>query len=239
MKKKYYAVAAGRNCGIYGDWPSAEAQVKGFPGARYKGFGSRGEALAWLENPLYASKHEDRPTARRPEIRGGAISVYTDGGCQGNPGPGGYGVVIDLDGEKLELSGGFRRTTNNRMELLAVIVALEAVVGYCRPVDLCSDSSYVINALDKGWAARWRQLGWRRADGGTVANVDLWQRLVDLAATIDLRLHWIKGHAGHAENERCDVLAGKAAQGVDLLEDSGFTGCAEERAEEGYGQGVF
>lgn len=238
MKKKYYAVAVGRSCGIYENWPSAEAQVKGFPGARYKGFGSRGEAEAWLENPLYAGKKEDQAAARQPEIRAGAIAVYTDGGCLGNPGPGGYGVVIDLDGQKLELSGGFRRTTNNRMELLAVIVALEAVSRYGRPVDLCSDSSYVINALDKGWAVRWRQAGWRRADGGAVANLDLWQRLVDLVATIDLRFHWIKGHAGHAENERCDVLAGNAAQGADLPEDSGFSGCIEV-LEEAYGQGVL
>lgn len=229
MKKKCYAVAVGRIRGIFEDWPAAEIQVKGFPGALYKGFAERSEAEAWLENPFHEKKRSTSSsvsTSARPS-RPGAIVVHTDGGCLSNPGPGGYGVVIDTDGEQRELSGGFRRTTNNRMELLAVIVALEAVRGCGRPIDLFSDSSYVVNAVNKGWAMRWAQGGWRRVDGGDVANIDLWQRLLALTGVPDLCLYWLKGHAGHAENERCDVLADLAARGEDLSVDQGYCDSAD------------
>jgi ribonuclease HI len=241
MKKKFYAVAVGRTCGIFEDWPAAEAQVKGFAGALYKGFAERSEAEAWLENPFHEKKRStssSTPTLP-PQSRPRAIVVHTDGGCLSNPGPGGYGVVIDVDGEQRELSGGFRRTTNNRMELLAVIVALETLRGCGRPVDLFSDSSYVVNAVSKGWAIRWEQGGWRRADGGDVANIDLWQRLLALIDALDLRLYWLKGHAGHAENERCDVLAGLAAKSEDLSVDRGYSDSGNKPVGEFHEQGIF
>ena len=225
VKKKYYAVAVGRSPGIYEDWPSAESQVKGYAGARYKGFADCGEAEAWLADPRIERRAGASPAPAAPPppvARPGALIVHSDGGCIDNPGPGGYGVVIESDGERRELSGGFRRTTNNRMELLAVVVALEELRQCARPIDIYCDSSYVINGIDKGWARAWRQRGWRRADGGAVANVDLWARLLDLVARLDVRFCWVKGHAGHVENECCDVLAGLAARGADLPEDEGF-----------------
>jgi ribonuclease HI len=245
MKKKCYAVAVGRTCGIFEDWPAAEAQVKGFAGALYKGFAERSEAEAWLENPLHEKKRSMSSSASSSaptlpqRARPGAIVVHTDGGCLSNPGPGGYGVVIDIDGELRELSGGFRRTTNNRMELLAVIVALETLRDCGRPVDLFSDSSYVVNAVNKGWAVRWEQGGWRRVDGGDVANIDLWQRLLALTDALDLRLYWLKGHAGHAENERCDVLAGLAAKSEELSVDQGYGDSGDKSWGERDEQGIF
>ncbi len=241
MKKKCYAVAVGRACGIFEDWLAAEAQVKGFAGALYKGFAERSEAEAWLENPLHEKRRgtpSSAPTLPQ-RARPGAIVVHTDGGCICNPGPGGYGVVIDINGEQRELSGGFRRTTNNRMELLAVIVALETLRAYGRPVDLFSDSSYVVNAVNKGWAVRWEQGGWRRVDGGDVANIDLWQKLLDLTNALDLRLYWLKGHAGHPENERCDVLAGLAAKSEDLSTDQGYRDSDEKSVGERHEQGIL
>ena len=225
VKKKYYAVAVGRSPGIYEDWPSAESQVKGFAGARYKGFADRSEAEVWLADPTAPPRAAASPAPAPPQpplARAGAVIVHSDGGCIDNPGPGGYGVVIEGDGERRELSGGYRRTTNNRMELMAVVVALEELRRCSRPIDIYCDSGYVINGIDKGWAVRWRQRGWHRADGGAVANVDLWSRLLDLVACLDVRFCWLKGHAGHVENERCDVLAGLAARGTDLPEDEGF-----------------
>lgn len=216
MKKKFYAVASGRSTGIFTDWPSAEAQVKGIAGAKFQGFSSEEEARAWLENPFYKKREacQKTPAAAqvRPELRPGAIIVCTDGGCINNPGPGGYGVVIEVDEELREMSGGFRLTTNNRMEMMAALVALETLRGCGKPIDLYSDSSYLVNGIVKGWARKWRNNGWRKADGGPVQNVDLWQRLLLLAEPLDVHFHWVKGHAGHAGNERCDQLAVAAAR---------------------------
>jgi ribonuclease HI len=223
VKKKFYAVAVGRRAGLFTDWPTAEAQVKGFPGAKYQSFPSEDEARAWLDNPVY-QKRQQSPAghllvADQPEQRPGEIAVFTDGGSSNNPGPGGYGIVILRDGEQREISGGYRLTTNNRMEMLAAIIALEELRGCTGPVDLYSDSSYLVNGITKGWARKWRNNGWRKSDGGAVLNVDLWRRLLLLVDAAEVRFHWVKGHAGNQWNERCDRLAVAAARQADLPVD--------------------
>ena len=134
------------------------------------------------------------------------VEIYTDGACSGNPGPGGWGAILVYAGHEKELCGGERETTNNRMELTAVIEALSALREPCE-VTLTSDSKYVIDALVKGWAEGWRARGWRKADKSPALNADLWARLLDLAAVHRLTCVWVKGHAGHPYNERCDRLA--------------------------------
>ena len=236
MKKKFYAVAVGRLCGIFNDWPSAEEQVKGFAGAKYQGFPSREEAASWLENPVYKKK-ECRSSGSgvervHPEQRPGAIIVFTDGGCMNNPGPGGYGIVIEACGERQEISGGYRLTTNNRMEMTAALVALEKLQGCGTPIDIFSDSRYLVNGITQGWARKWRNNGWCKADGGAVLNIDLWQRLLLLLDALDVRWHWVKGHAGNEGNERCDKLAVAATRQPELPADQGYEHAAtrEENA---------
>lgn len=147
------------------------------------------------------------------------ITIYTDGACSGNPGPGGYGVVMmDSEGRRRELSEGFRNTTNNRMELRGVIAALEALKKPC-DVTLYTDSQYVVNAFNKGWLVSWQKKGWRKADKSPVLNIDLWQRLLPLTNEHNVEFRWTRGHAGDTENERCDVLAVQAAQMSGLPED--------------------
>lgn len=134
------------------------------------------------------------------------VEIFTDGACSGNPGPGGYGAILRCDGREKELSGGEPHTTNNRMELMGVISALEALKFPCE-VRLTTDSKYVVDGVTKGWAAGWRKRGWKKSDGKPALNPDLWARLLDLLDTHKVEFCWIKGHAGHEENERCDRLA--------------------------------
>lgn len=134
------------------------------------------------------------------------VTVFTDGACSGNPGPGGWGAVLRFGAYEKELSGGEESTTNNRMELSAVIAGLSALKEPCR-VTVVTDSKYVYDGMTKGWAEGWRRRGWRRADGSPALNSDLWERLLDLAAKHDVSFCWVKGHSGHPENERCDRLA--------------------------------
>ena len=134
------------------------------------------------------------------------IQIFTDGACSGNPGPGGWGAILRYKAHEKELSGGEAETTNNRMELMALIAALEHLKEPCE-IDLCSDSQYVINGLQKGWAKGWRARGWKKADKSPALNSDLWARLLDLSEAHTIHYNWIKGHAGHPENERCDRLA--------------------------------
>ena len=134
------------------------------------------------------------------------VTLYTDGACSGNPGPGGWGCILAYNGVQKELSGGEAETTNNRMELTAVIKGLEALKESCI-VELYSDSKYVIDALEKGWAVSWQQKGWRKADKKPALNPDLWERLLELAERHTLRYHWVKGHADNPMNNRCDELA--------------------------------
>ena len=134
------------------------------------------------------------------------VDIYTDGSCRGNPGVGGWGAVLVYRGHEKELCGGEQMTTNNRMELTAVIAALEALREPCE-VTLTSDSKYVIDALERGWAESWRSRGWKKADNSPALNADLWERLLGLMSRHQVRLVWVKGHAGHPYNERCDRLA--------------------------------
>ncbi len=151
------------------------------------------------------------------------IQIYTDGACKGNPGPGGYGVVLISGGRKKELSGGFRKTTNNRMELLACIEGLNALKQQSKVV-LTSDSKYVVNAMVKGWAKKWRSKGWKLSPSKPAKNPDLWAQLLDLCSEHKVEFKWVKGHNDHPENERCDELAVAASNGKDLPTDVGYEG---------------
>jgi ribonuclease HI len=149
------------------------------------------------------------------------VTIYTDGACIGNPGPGGYGVVLVYQGHRKELSGGYRNTTNNRMEIMAAIAGLEALKEECK-VTLYSDSEYLVNAMSRGWAQRWRANGWKRTRREKAVNPDLWERLLQLCEHHEVRFNWVKGHAGTPENIRCDELAMQAAQQPDLSDDEGY-----------------
>ena len=226
-KKKFYAVANGRKSGIYASWPEAEAQVKGYGGAKYKGFVSRSEAEAWMENPQWGQKTKPvkkNAVYKQPVPSDASIEIYTDGGAINNPGPGGYGAVLLIKGEPRELCGGYKHTTNNRMELMACIKGIEALPTRTEAVALFSDSKYVVNGISKGWAQGWRKRGWLKSDGNPAVNSDLWAKLLDLTEGLDISFHWVKGHAGHPLNERCDQLAVQSARGETLQLDSGYKG---------------
>jgi len=242
-KQKVYAVARGHRPGIYAEWfggNGAEVQVKGFAGARYKGFTSRAEAEAWIKEAASVPAHAgtEKKTVRKSsaakakrEHEGAAaqhavphethIVIYSDGGCSRNPGPGGYGVVL-LHGEiRKELSGGYARTTNNRMELIGCIKGLETL-GQSQRVDIYTDSQYVVNGIEKGWAKKWRANNWLRSGKEPAENPDLWARLLDLCGKHDVRFHWVRGHCGNTENERCDTLAVEMTHCSDLPPDEGY-----------------
>ncbi len=138
------------------------------------------------------------------------VEIFTDGACLGNPGPGGWGAILRYNGREKEISGGDASTTNNRMELSAVIEALSLLKEPCC-VTLCSDSKYVCDAISKGWAKKWRSNGWKRSGNSPALNIDLWEKLLPLVDKHSLSIVWVKGHAGHPENERCDELAVQAA----------------------------
>lgn len=238
MPKKFYAVARGKNPGIYSRWfgpGGAHEQVAGFAGAVYKGFPTIEEAREFVRNPP-ARRGPKKPsagrsnTAREAETIPASLAdvpdrdalIFTDGGALGNPGPGGYGAVI-LEGDgRRELSGGRRRTTNNRMELMAVIEALDA----CEPgrkILLFSDSRYVVDAVEKGWARRWQANDWMRNKTDPAVNPDLWERLLDLLDRREVRFGWVKGHAGVEHNERCDELVrSESAKGGALPADEEY-----------------
>ena len=155
------------------------------------------------------------------------VKIYTDGAARGNPdGPGGYGAVLEYVDTKgqlhtKELSQGYKKTTNNRMELMAVIAALEALNRPCS-VELYSDSKYVVDAFNQNWIGGWLKKGWKRGKNEPVKNVDLWKRLLQAKEPHQVRFIWVKGHDGNPQNERCDTLATAAADGDDLIEDTGL-----------------
>ena len=237
-KNKYYAVVKGRKPGIYLEWSGsngAESQIKGFSGAIFKGFVTRQEAETWYTEvsitQTYPPKDvkpehpasDDRllPPSKLSEAQDGRIVVYTDGGCIGNPGPGGYGIVILGGGKRLEMSGGFAYTTNNRMELTACIVALQSIQESL-PITLYSDSQYVVNGISLNWANKWRINGWRKSNGDKAENQDLWESLLNVCSQHSVEFVWVRGHVGTIENERCDQLSMHAALGRELPIDNGY-----------------
>lgn len=230
----------------------AEIQINGFPGAIFKGFSTEAEARSWYEENLAQRSKGDRAfSGAKKQLRQTTIStktekshskesgkmvntlveknkekqivIYTDGACINNPGNGGYGVVILQSGKRSEYSGGFARTTNNRMELMACIVGLEHVPSGSS-VRLYSDSQYVVNGMQKGWAKHWRARGWRRSGGKPAENSDLWARLLELCEKNQVEFEWLRGHNGNIENERCNTLAQKAASQPDNSPDPGYRG---------------
>ena len=149
------------------------------------------------------------------------VTMYTDGACTGNPGPGGYGTVLIYGERRNELSAGYRLTTNNRMELTAVIEGLRKLRIPC-DVTVFSDSKYVVDAVNEGWVKRWRANDWKRNKKESAVNADLWARLLNLTAEHNVEFRWVKGHSGDPENERCDQLAVQAAQQLELPTDEGY-----------------
>lgn len=225
--KKFYAIASGRKPGIYTNWPDAQAQVAGYPKAKFKGFPTRAEAETWLKNPQYCTKEakprsKTKPANTDTSPKADEVTIYTDGGARFNPGPGGYGIVQIYRGKRKEMSGGFQHTTNNRMELMACIVALRELEQRNKPVTLYSDSSYVVNGIVRGWAKNWRKKNWVKSDGKPAVNPDLWAELLDLVEDLDITFKWVKGHAGNPMNERCDELAVASARQDGLPVDEGY-----------------
>lgn len=150
------------------------------------------------------------------------VEIWTDGACSGNPGPGGFGAILQYGQKRKEISGAYRRTTNNRMELRAVIEALKALKDTCK-VTLHSDSKYIVEAMNQRWPHAWQKRGWRRKDGPAM-NPDLWEQILDLTEDHEVEFSWVRGHDGHDENERCDELARQAILDGPLQEDEGFAG---------------
>lgn len=151
------------------------------------------------------------------------LDIYTDGACSGNPGPGGYGAVLLYGEHRKELSAGYKKTTNNRMEILAVIKALQALKEPCE-VTLYSDSKYVIDAITKGWVEKWKKNNWKRNKTDMASNIDLWEIMLELLATHKVKFIWVKGHADNVENERCDYLARMAIANGNLKDDNNYKG---------------
>ena len=220
-KQKYYVVWYGREPGIYTSWEECVKQTSGFKGAKYKAYPTPAEAeQAFIYGPEderpadVAAKVPDVPGTEKPqeknippvlpsEVSNDAVAV--DAACSGNPGPGGWGAILQYGKAEKELSGSEPSTTNNRMELLGAITALQSLHEPCQ-VSLYTDSQYLANAINLGWLRGWKQKGWRRKDG-ELKNVDLWQTLDGLLQTHKVQFFWVKGHADNVYNNRCDALA--------------------------------
>ena len=238
-KKQLYIVVHGHQPGVYSRWfgvGGAAEQVEGFTDPVFRGFYTQDEAAEWLRGfspetlanlaPDLLDLVESSPgtvPAKRPRelLAAGKTLIYTDGASTGNPGPGGYGVVLRHKNRRKELSAGYRLTTNNRMELMACIAGLSALKQPCQVV-LYSDSKYVVDNMVQGYVAEWQASGWKRSNGHDVKNADLWQRLADACEGHDVEFHWTRGHSGNPDNERCDLLATRAARGKRLAIDKAF-----------------
>lgn len=223
MAKKVYAVKVGRQTGLFNTWAECEAQVKGFMGARFKGFMTAQEAMSWLagdESPKIQSGMRlfgasgaavAKTKEKEPEAFAGEADyiIYTDGSCLRNPdGPGGWAAVLTelATGKVRELSGGEASTTNNRMELTAAIRALSAVPEGAK-IALYTDSQYMKNGFTKHWLEGWKKKGWVTAKGTPVLNKELWMALDEVFHLRTVEFHWVRGHVGVEANERCDKLA--------------------------------
>ena len=223
MAKKVYAVKVGRQTGLFNTWAECEAQVKGFMGAKYKGFMTAQEAMSWLvgddapggQGEMFLFSPGEKAGARPKEQAAAAFTgeadyiIYTDGSCLRNPdGPGGWAAVLteQATGKVQELSGGDPSTTNNRMELTAALRALSAVPEGAK-VALYTDSQYMKNGFTKHWLEGWKKKGWVTAKGTPVLNKELWVALDEAFHLRTVEFHWVKGHVGVEANERCDQLA--------------------------------
>ena len=196
---------------------------RALPRARRSGF------WRWQRKDEIASPGKRRVQSRsawQTDLK--AVTIYTDGACSGNPGRGGYGVVLIHAEQRKELAGGFRLTTNNRMEIIAAITGLQSLKERCA-VKLHTDSRYVVDSITKGWAKSWRAKNWRMPGGDTRPNADLWVQLLDQCARHEAQFIWVRGHAGNRENNRCDELAVQAARGEDLPTDAGYRQAAAAR----------
>ena len=238
-KKRFYTVVRGRVPGIYNKWfgpGGAQEQVRGYADAVFRGFATLEEARGFMADPK--SRHSSGKPVRQntswddndQDEQERPVHIYTDGGCIDNPGPGGFGAVIIEGDKRTEISGGYRLTTNNRMELTACIQALNTLRKGSHVI-LFTDSQYVANAVTKGWAAKWRSRNWMRDKTHKAVNSDLWAELLTLLARHDVVFRWVRGHAGNPENERCDVLARQAAQRKDLTPDTGYENSMNELRE--------
>lgn len=221
MNKKYYAVAIGKKTGIFTNWEETKELVYNFPNSKYKSFKKVSDAEKWLDgnanNRINKKAKISNNEIQKPSDN--KIIIYTDGACKKNPGPGGYGVLLLSKDKIKEISEGFRLTTNNRMELLACIVGL-ASLRKKSVVELYSDSSYVVNSINKGWAKRWRSNGWKQNKTKYAENIDLWEKLLKLTEKHNVSFNWVKGHSNNIGNERCDKLASEAATNKSLKIDS-------------------
>ncbi|MCK4260214.1 MAG: ribonuclease HI [Halanaerobiales bacterium] len=149
------------------------------------------------------------------------VQLYTDGACSGNPGPGGYGTILVFNQHRKEVSGGYQKTTNNRMEIIAVLRGLKNLKEKCK-VTVYSDSKYVVDAMTLGWVEKWQRNGWKRNKKDWASNIDLWERMLDLCEKHEVEFKWVKGHAGHPENERCDEMAVAASKQDNRPIDKGY-----------------
>jgi ribonuclease HI len=244
-KKTYYAVAKGHKPGIYDQWfgeNGAQKNIEGFSNAVFKKFSTLEDATFWLKeltgknkfstkgSSTYSaktrsvrSKKNDPPACLKESTCSSSeqVVIYSDGGCIKNPGPGGYAAVLKAKGCRKEIAGGYRRTTNNRMELMACIEGLRALKKPCNVV-IYSDSQYVVNSIEKKWVQKWLSNGWMRTKTESAENVDLWEQLLDLCNKHKVQFKWVRGHAGNTENERCDQLARQNALKLNLPPDMAY-----------------
>jgi ribonuclease HI len=199
---KFYGVKVGRNTGVFETWAACEDAVKGYPGAQYKGFTGRGAA------EVYAGITPKEEVAPQSTVNSKVVTIYTDGACSGNPGPGGWGCILMLGEYKKEHSGYIPAATNNKMELTAAIKGLQHLTRPCT-VELYTDSQYLINGIDQ-WISGWKAKGWKTCDGKPVKNQELWIELDKLASIHKIKWNYVKGHASNKYNNRCDELATSA-----------------------------
>ncbi len=222
---KYHTISTSKtgHGAIFTNSKEAKAYQANHPGSVYQVFSAMPSKIPAIGKKNAAAESEK--VVSIPKGPSGSITVYTDGSALNNPGPGGYGVIIQSNGMTHEFSQGYKHTTNNRMEMMAVITALKNIEDHDCPVTIHSDSQYTINGITKGWAKGWRKKGWKKSDGKPALNPDLWAVMLDLVEQFPkLSFKWVKGHAGNVLNERADVLANSAASqvGSGMLVDEGY-----------------
>lgn len=218
---KYHVVSTSKtgHGAVFTNLKDAKEYMKQHSGSTYTVF----DRMPIKIPPIKTADEIPAPSKPVQDTPLSGITVFTDGSALGNPGPGGYGVVIIEDGSTMELSQGFRHTTNNRMEMMGVITALEKLAITDQPIKIFSDSQYTLNGITKGWAKSWRKKGWKKSDGKPAKNSDLWEQILNLVDQFPrLTFQWVRGHAGNHWNEKADDLANGAAQKKDLIEDIGY-----------------